>query len=114
MLVVQLIRDGNHLGVPLVPSSTLVTADEKNGRPFRIERKQDAQVTSERSQLLHVRVPRPMHTVDEWPPQRGSSLLEDFNGCVDGNLLILIQGIPPGGELVRVFDFPDKDLPSNA
>jgi hypothetical protein len=53
-----------------------------------------------------------MHIVDERPPQRGSSLLEDFNGCVDGNLLILIQGVPPGSELVGEFNFPDRDLPS--
>jgi hypothetical protein len=53
-----------------------------------------------------------MYTVDERSPQGRSSLLEDFNGCVDGNLLILIQGIPPGGELVGVFDVPDQGLPS--
>jgi hypothetical protein len=55
-----------------------------------------------------------MHIVDERPPQGGSSLLEDFNGCVDGNLLILIQGFPPGSELVGAFNFPDQGLPSNA
>ncbi len=48
VVVVELVGDGDHLLVPLVPAPALVATEEQDGAPPRVERKQDAEVAAPR------------------------------------------------------------------
>lgn len=104
MLVEEVVGERDHLRVELLPAVALVPADKQECSALRVEGEEYADRA--RAQLLHIRVARAFHAVDEWPPESRSTLLQQANRGVDRLLIIHAQHVPPLLESVCNFDVP--------
>jgi hypothetical protein len=104
VLIVKPVSERNDVLIPGLPATRLITAYEENCHPTRIEGKQDTQVSLPRSQLLHIRVTRPLDRINEWASQPWSMPLENFDRDNDGFLLVLIKVLKTVSKLIGVLD----------
>jgi len=90
VLVVEPVRKREVPLIPTPPVVGLVTADEDNRVPSRIEREQRTQVSADRSKLLHVVMSRALDRIDERSAELWSLTLEliDRGGYPLGILLV--------------------------
>lgn len=94
MLIEQIISAWNVLGIPPLPVAGLVTGDQQNRLPPRIEREQHPQLRTPRgtrTQLLHVPVPGPADRVHHRATQVRTTLLQQLDRRDYLRLRIIVQ-----------------------
>jgi hypothetical protein len=107
VLVTQPIRKRNQPCVEIVLVG-IVTANQQNRNPARIERIEDADWSAMDldSQLAQVTVTRTTDLARVRKRQIGTTPFQQTNRRCDTDALTLGQRVPPGSEFVRVFDQP--------
>src|SRR5882757_8724739 len=106
MPVVTLVRDWNAAPVPALPVALLVAAEQQHGVAARVERKQHAQMPSDRSELLHVVVARAFDRVRERTTEPGPGPLELVDRGRDPLGVALAKPHEPSLRLRRQLDLP--------
>jgi hypothetical protein len=106
MLLVELVSDTDVFSIPCLPAIRLVTPYQENCHPTGIECKEDAQGSSSRSQLLHIRVTRPLDRIDEWASQSRTLHLKYLDCNNDGFLLGLFEVPKSIAKLIGVLNVP--------
>src|SRR3954452_23860224 len=107
----QPVCDG-HVGLIPTVVSGLVTAQQQNRGPPRIEGIQHSQWISSglSSQFPHFRKAGCLHLRTEWESKIRSAFHEERNPRIDFPLLGFGQSMPPSFELVGEFDFPFHNI----
>jgi hypothetical protein len=100
MIQVEAFRQLNFVRVPPVPLAGLVTADQHDSVPVRVEREQDSGATVD-PRFLQLVQPRPMNDVDVRPAERRAEPGDPGNRARDLRPQLAIQPAHPALELTR-------------
>lgn len=106
MFVICGVRNLHVLGVPTVPVAGLVAADEQDCALTGIECVEEAQVTPNRAQLLHVVMTRRLDELRASGPQGRPLETELLDRPLDSKTIFLGQPPEPTVDFWRVDDDP--------